>query len=215
MQAMIGLPSGEERVRWNPSAISPQPSTTPRIVAPRASRMRQAFQHQRAGALRHHETVAILAERARGGLRRVVAGGQRRQQREADQALGIDRGVGADAPAPPRPRRAGSPRRRAGSRSRRRRRRWRWRSASPWCRSAPPGSRPPSRTGTARSSGRTSPVAGGAQQIIVADGLVRARRRGERPAAAATPSRPAAAPGTSGRESRPACRCRPRPPPPR
>ena len=36
MQAMIGLPSGGDRVRWNPSAISPQPSTTPRIVAPRA-----------------------------------------------------------------------------------------------------------------------------------------------------------------------------------
>ena len=36
MQAMIGLPSGEERVRWKLSAISPQPSTTPRIVAPRA-----------------------------------------------------------------------------------------------------------------------------------------------------------------------------------
>ncbi len=34
---MIGLPSGLDRVRWNASAISPQPSTTPRILAPRAS----------------------------------------------------------------------------------------------------------------------------------------------------------------------------------
>ena len=36
MQPTIGLPSGLERVRWNESAISPQPSTTPRILAPRA-----------------------------------------------------------------------------------------------------------------------------------------------------------------------------------
>ena len=33
---MIGLPSGLDRVRWNESAISPQPSMTPRIFAPRA-----------------------------------------------------------------------------------------------------------------------------------------------------------------------------------
>src|SRR4051812_6850358 len=36
MQPMIGLPSGLERVRWNASAISPQPFMTPRILAPRA-----------------------------------------------------------------------------------------------------------------------------------------------------------------------------------
>ena len=36
MQPMIGLPSGLERVRWNESAISPQPANTPRIFAPRA-----------------------------------------------------------------------------------------------------------------------------------------------------------------------------------
>ena len=36
MQPMVGLPSGAERVRWKLSAISPQPSTTPRIFAPRA-----------------------------------------------------------------------------------------------------------------------------------------------------------------------------------
>ena len=36
MQPMVGLPSGLERVRWNESASSPQPSITPRIFAPRA-----------------------------------------------------------------------------------------------------------------------------------------------------------------------------------
>src|SRR5882724_6220059 len=36
MQPMIGLPSGLDRVRWKESAISPQPSITPRILAPRA-----------------------------------------------------------------------------------------------------------------------------------------------------------------------------------
>src|SRR3974390_1068713 len=35
MQPMIGLPSGLERVRWKPSAVSLQPSNTPRILAPR------------------------------------------------------------------------------------------------------------------------------------------------------------------------------------
>ena len=58
--------------------------------------MRQAFEHQGAGALGHHEPVAVLAERPRGSLRRVVASGQRGQQGEADQALRVDRGVGAD-----------------------------------------------------------------------------------------------------------------------
>ena len=33
---MIGLPSGLERVRWNESASSPQPASTPRMRAPRA-----------------------------------------------------------------------------------------------------------------------------------------------------------------------------------
>ena len=60
---MIGLPSGLERVRWKRSAISPQPSITPRIFAPRALRDSQAFEHQRAGAFRHHEAVAVLGER--------------------------------------------------------------------------------------------------------------------------------------------------------
>ena len=36
MQPMIGLPSGEERVRWKESVSSPQPAITPRIFAPRA-----------------------------------------------------------------------------------------------------------------------------------------------------------------------------------
>ena len=70
------------------------------------------------------------------------------------------------------PRRGGSPRRRAGSPCRPRRRRWRWRSASPWCRSAPPGSRRPSRTGSARSQRANLPVPRGAQQVVVGDRLV-------------------------------------------
>jgi hypothetical protein len=37
MQPMMALPSGLERVRWNESAISPQPASTPRIFAPRAT----------------------------------------------------------------------------------------------------------------------------------------------------------------------------------
>src|SRR5262249_56165710 len=36
MQPMIGLRSGLDRVRWNASAISPQPAMTPRMRAPRA-----------------------------------------------------------------------------------------------------------------------------------------------------------------------------------
>ena len=94
-----------------------------------------AFQHQRAGAFRHHEAVAVLRERLGGGLRRIVLGRQRRQQRKANQRFRIDRAVGARRTARRRPRRGGSPRRRAGSRWRRRRRRSTARSASPWCRS--------------------------------------------------------------------------------
>ena len=47
----------------------------------------EAFQHQRAGALRHDEAVAILGKRLGGALRRIVMGGQRRQQRESHQRL--------------------------------------------------------------------------------------------------------------------------------
>ena len=57
----------------------------------------EAFEHQRAGAFRHHEAVAVLGERLGRCLRRIVRGRQRRQQREADQRLRIDRAVGADA----------------------------------------------------------------------------------------------------------------------
>ena len=56
-----------------------------------------AFQHQRAGAFRHHEAVAVLRERPDRRLRRIVVGGQRRQQREPDQGFRIDRTVGRDA----------------------------------------------------------------------------------------------------------------------
>ena len=56
-----------------------------------------AFQHQRAGAFRHHEAVAVLGERPRRALRLVVAGRQRREQGKADQRFRVDRAVGADA----------------------------------------------------------------------------------------------------------------------
>jgi 3-oxoacyl-[acyl-carrier-protein] synthase II len=39
-----------------------------------------AFQHQRTGTFRHHETIAVLRERPHRGLRRVVLGRQRGQQ---------------------------------------------------------------------------------------------------------------------------------------
>ena len=56
-----------------------------------------AFQHQRAGAFRHDEAVAVLGERLGRGLRRIVLGRQRRQQRKPDQRFRIDRAVGRDA----------------------------------------------------------------------------------------------------------------------
>ena len=37
MQAMTGLPSGLDRVRWNESDFSPQPSSMPSTLAPRAT----------------------------------------------------------------------------------------------------------------------------------------------------------------------------------
>ena len=39
------------------------------------TRMRQALQHQRTAAFRHHEAVAVLAEMTRGSLWRIVASG--------------------------------------------------------------------------------------------------------------------------------------------
>ena len=56
-----------------------------------------AFKHQRAGAFRHDETVAIFRERLGRSLRRIVLGRQRRQQRKPDQGFRIDRAVGRDA----------------------------------------------------------------------------------------------------------------------
>ena len=90
MQPMIGLPSGLDRVRWKESASSPQPAMTPRMRRPARDGGLIAFQHQRAGAFRHHEAVAVLGKRlGRGGMRRLVLRRQRRQQRKADQASGL------------------------------------------------------------------------------------------------------------------------------
>ena len=96
MQAMIGLPSGLDRVRWKESDFSPQPSRMPRTLAPRARGVIEVFEHQRAGAFGQHETVAVLGERFGGLLRRIVLGRQRRQQREAHQRFRRQRTVGAD-----------------------------------------------------------------------------------------------------------------------
>ena len=56
----------------------------------------ERFQHHGAGALAHHETVAVLVVRARGALGRVVEiGRQRAQRRKARQRHAIDRRFGA------------------------------------------------------------------------------------------------------------------------
>ena len=102
---------------------------------------------------------------------------------------------------PPRPRRAGLPRRRAGWPCRRMRRRWRWRSANLWCRTASPGSPPPSRTGIARNTARICRSRRRAAGRHSRPPRCCARRR-PAPRAAAIPVRPAAAPGTTARESR-------------
>ena len=96
MQPMMGLPSGLDRVRWKQSVNSPQPASTPRMGAPRATAESEAFQHERAGAFRHDETVAVLREwpnRACGGSfwSRVPTAARKRISAR------IDRGVGADA----------------------------------------------------------------------------------------------------------------------
>ena len=68
---MVGLPSGLERVRWN--EFGQLAAALDHAENFGAARLRglEAFQHQRAGAFRHHEAVAVLGER----LRRRACGG--------------------------------------------------------------------------------------------------------------------------------------------
>ena len=150
----------------------------------------EAFEHQRAGAFRHHEAVAVLGERLRRRLRRIVGWSTAPTAARSGSAIPGSPSRRCRCRARRRSRRAGSPRRRAGSRSRRRRRRSTARSASPWCRNARPDDRPPSRTGSAR-EWREMPGPRRAQQVVVADVAVGARLRGDRFARAAIRFRPA------------------------
>ena len=68
----------------------------PSTFAPRATRMIEIFEHQRARAFGQHETVAVLGERLRRLLRRIVLGRQRGEQRKANQRFRRERTVGAD-----------------------------------------------------------------------------------------------------------------------
>ncbi len=64
----------------------------------RAARHRRVvvLQHQRRRALGDDEAVAVLGERPRDFLRRLVGARQRREKREADHHFRVDRAVGAE-----------------------------------------------------------------------------------------------------------------------
>ena len=97
MQPMIGLPSGLERVRWNEFGhLAATRQYAEDVGAARLGGL-VAFEHERGGAFGHDEAVAVLGERLGRGLRRIIRGRERREQREPDQRLRIDRAVGADA----------------------------------------------------------------------------------------------------------------------
>ena len=202
-------------MRWKPSAISPQPSITPRIVAPRAracARLSSTSAPAPSAITKPSRSLLNGRAAASGGSLRVDSADS------SEKRIRLSGFTDASVPINQRrlgTRRGGSPRRQVGSRWRPRRRQLMSPPASPWCRSAPPGSPPPSRTGSARSSALNLPVAGGTQQIVVGHRLVGAGGRGE-----GEPLRPfqfhrAAGPGTSGRGSRPASRCPLRRSPPR
>ena len=103
---MVGLPSGLERVRWKQSAISPQPSITPRIFAPRACAASRLSSTSAPAPSAITKPSRFFENGFEARLRRIVRGRERREQREADQRLGVHRAVGADAE-----RRSVSPRR--------------------------------------------------------------------------------------------------------
>ena len=96
MQAMIGLPSGLDRVRWNESDFAAAFDNAEDARAARAGVI-EIFQHQRAGAFRHARSRrGSWRTAATRCSRRVVLRRQRRKQREADQRFRVDRAVGAD-----------------------------------------------------------------------------------------------------------------------
>ena len=63
MQPMIGLPSGLERVRWNEFGQFAAAGDDAEDLGAARDRGFIALQHQRAGAFRHDEAVAVLRER--------------------------------------------------------------------------------------------------------------------------------------------------------
>ena len=75
---MIAEPSGLERVRWKSSAFSPMPRMMRVDLGAARHRRVVVLEHQRRGALGDDEAVAILGERSRHLLRRLVGARQRR-----------------------------------------------------------------------------------------------------------------------------------------
>ena len=64
MHATAPTPPGDGAVMWWASALLAAPSTSPRIVAPRAPAVLPLLEHEHGGALAHHEPVAVGVERA-------------------------------------------------------------------------------------------------------------------------------------------------------
>ncbi len=167
---MIGLPSGLERVRWK-----------------RVGHLAAAFDHaEDLGAARARgfagspstsapapsaitKPSRFLENGLAALLGRIVRGGQRREQREADQRFGIDRAVGADAERGVGFAAAdrldaeldGGGARGAGGRQRNRR--------ALGAEAGRRGGRRPSRTGSARGCARNAPPAAAREQVVVGD----------------------------------------------
>ncbi len=94
MQPMMGLPSGLERVRWK--IVRHLAAAFHHAENARAARQRvvEAFQHQRAGAFRHHKAITVLGEGTGGFFRLLVGRGQRGEQGEADKGFRVHRTIG-------------------------------------------------------------------------------------------------------------------------
>ena len=93
----MGRPSGLERVRWKESAISPQPSITPRILAPRAMACSRLSSTSAAApsAMTNPSRFFENGLAAACGGSFAVDSADRSEKRTSD--FGIDRAVGADA----------------------------------------------------------------------------------------------------------------------
>ena len=62
MQATAPAPPGDGAVMWWASAVEAEPSTSPRIVAPRARACSQLLEHEHGAAFGHDEAVAVAVE---------------------------------------------------------------------------------------------------------------------------------------------------------